>query len=94
VLLNLAATRAGARGAINFGGYSNPDLDKLIDEIGVATDPTRRNELLDRAAGILRHDVAYVPLHQQEMLWAARDGVTVEQMPDGTLPLRLVRTQR
>ena len=91
VLLNLLATRRGAAGAANFGGYSNPALDRLIEQIGVATDPPARAALLTQAAGIVADDMAYVPLHQQEMLWGARAGVSAVQMADGMLPLRLVR---
>lgn len=91
VLLNLVASRSGSQGAINFGGYANPDLDRVIERIGVESDPAARIALLDDAAETIHHDVAYVPLHQQEMLWGARDGVSVGQMPDGMLPLRLVR---
>ena len=91
VLFNLAATRSGSRGAINFGGYSNPELDRLIDLIGVETVASTRAALLGDAAAILQRDVAYVPLHQQELVWGLRSGISVGQMPDGMLPLRLVR---
>ena len=31
---------------------------------------------------VARDDVAYIPLHQQPLAWAVRDGVDVPQFPD------------
>lgn len=94
VLTNLVGTRGGARGAINYGGYSNPKLDTLLDAIGVATDHTARLGLIDDAARIVQQDFAYVPLHQQVLLWGCKDTLDVPQGADGFLQLRLVRTAR
>jgi peptide/nickel transport system substrate-binding protein len=87
VLLNLAHTRDGTRGLFNNGGYSNADLDRLTDRIAVETDPAARQRMISEAAAILREDAAYVPLHQQQIVWAARQGVEIVQTPDNYIQL-------
>jgi peptide/nickel transport system substrate-binding protein len=92
-LFNLAGTRDGTRGVFNNGGYSSPRLDALIDRIGVETDAARRQAMIGEAAGILRDDVAYVPLHQQQVVWAARPNVEITQTADNYIQLRFARVQ-
>jgi peptide/nickel transport system substrate-binding protein len=92
-LVNLAATpnKDAHRGDANFGGYSNPALDKLIAEIATAADTGQRRQLLHRALALVKDDIAYIPLHQQDLVWAARDNVDLVQQGDGAFPLRYVR---
>ncbi len=90
-LFNLAGTRNGMRGVFNDGGYSNPAFDKLLDEIAVETDLAKRNAGIVHAAKLLHDDAAFLPLHQQTVVWATRSNVEVSQFPDNTFPLRLVR---
>ncbi len=91
VLVNLAATRGTARGAINYGGVSDPALDALIAAIGTETDPAARAALIDRATRAIQAAFAYIPLHQQRLLWGVRAGAEVPQSADGFLQLRLAR---
>ena len=92
VLLNLAAKRDGARGAINYGGFADPGLDALIDRIGREGDARAREGLLSQAAEMLQRSWAYIPLHQQMLVWGAKADVDVPQTADGRLQLRLVRS--
>jgi len=94
-LVNLAATRSPARhqGEYNIGGYSNPDLDQLLDAIETETDPGKRRDELSQALAIVKNDIAYVPLHQQDVVWAARDTIELAQPADGSFPLRYVRVK-
>ena len=93
VLLNLAHTRDGTRGVFNNGGYSNPRLDQLTDRIAVETDAAARQRMISEAAAILREDAAYAPLHQQQIVWAARQGVEMAQTADNYIQLRHTRIQ-
>ena len=88
---NLAASRNGARGVFNSAGYSNPQFDTLVDRIAVETDPARRQRLISEASTVLRDDVAFIPLHQQQIVWAVRSGWTVVQTADNYFQLRHVR---
>ncbi len=90
-LFNLAGTRDGTRGVFNNGGYSNPRFDALLDQIAVETTPARRQELITQATRVLQEDVAYIPLHQQQVVWASRTNVTLVQQADNGFPLRSVR---
>ena len=77
----------------NNGGYSNPNLDRLTDRIAVETDQAARQRMISEAARILRDDAAYVPLHQQQIVWAARQGVEMAQTADNYIQLRHTRMQ-
>jgi peptide/nickel transport system substrate-binding protein len=92
-LLNLAATRSDAThaGTFNIGGYSNGDLDLLLAQSQAEMSPEKRLALLRRALVLVRDDVAYIPLHQQDLVWAARDDVELVQRPDDSFVLRYVR---
>ena len=90
-LFSLAASRNGSRGVFNNGGYSNPAFDTLVDSIAVETDTAKRQALISQASKLLIDDVAYLPLHQQQIVWAARQGVEVPQTADNYIQMRLVR---
>jgi peptide/nickel transport system substrate-binding protein len=47
--------------------------------------------LIDEAARIVQEDVATIPLHQQVIVWAARDNVDVVQPADDAFYLRWVK---
>jgi peptide/nickel transport system substrate-binding protein len=89
MLSNLGQTRSAdfRDGAWNDGGYSNPVLDDLIKNISVELDSEKRNELISQALTIVRDDFAYIPLHQQIVVWASR--ANVELAPLGTNDFQL-----
>jgi peptide/nickel transport system substrate-binding protein len=89
-LYSLLGTRAGGRGEVNVSGYSNPVLDDLIEKIGVETDQAKRDGLIDDAAKILQHDLPTIPLHQQVIVWAAKNSVDVAQPADNFFPFRYI----
>jgi peptide/nickel transport system substrate-binding protein len=82
-----AATK---KGMFNAGGYSNPALDKLADAIEQETDKTKRDAMIAEATKLYVNDYAYIPLHQQAVVWAARKNVSVVQLADNSFPLRFV----
>ena len=90
LLSDVAATRTKTVGGLNAGGYSSPAFDAVLPKIGSELDPAKRNAFIADAVTILRNDVAYVPLHQQPITWAARKGVDLKQSPDNSLRLWLV----
>ncbi len=93
-LANVLATRdRRGRGDFNAGGYSNPKLDDLLDAIQIENDGQKRLALLREALQIAKEDVATIPLHQQVLVWAARDNVELVQPADNYFPLRYVRVR-
>jgi len=69
----------------NGGGYGNPRVTELSRMITSETDAAKRQGMIDEAFGIVRDDVAYIPLHQQALSWGVRKGVTVAQRADNAL---------
>ena len=92
-LYTLLGTRDGKRGEVNSGGYSNPTLDLLIEKIGVETDQTERNAMIRQSIEILQKDVATVPLHQQVIVWGAKQNIELAQPADNFFPYRYVQVR-
>ena len=90
-LYNIMGTRGGARGVFNSGGWSNARYDALVDQIAVETDPAKRQQLINEAMRLHADEVGHIPLHQQVVVWAARNNITLQQMADNYFPLRYVR---
>ncbi|WMC09777.1 ABC transporter substrate-binding protein [Oceanimonas pelagia] len=76
--LTMTRNEETGRGQYNCGHYSNPALDKLIEEANLETDGARRESMLQQAEKMLYDDAAFVPLHWQNLAWGARDGVQAE----------------
>ena len=87
---NLAGTRNGVRGVFNDGGWSNAEFDKLSDAMSVEIDPGKRQEMINAASKMIYDDVAFIPLHQQTVVWAAKSNIELQQLADNTFPLRYV----
>ncbi len=92
-LYNQAGTRSGTRGIFNDGGYSNPKFDALLDQIAVQTDPAKRDAEILAASQILKDDAAFMPLHQQVVVWATRKNVDLVQLADNAFPLMFVNVK-
>jgi len=92
-LFNLAGSRNGTRGVFNDGGYSNPKFDRTLDEIAIETDATKRQQQILDVSKILHDDAAFIPLHQQIVVWAARNNIELQQLSDNTFPLRYVHVK-
>jgi peptide/nickel transport system substrate-binding protein len=69
----------------NGGGYGNSKVTELSRMITSEVDEEKRQAMIDEAFTIVRDDVGYIPLHQQALSWAVRDGVSVEQRADNAL---------
>ena len=65
-------------------------MDELVDRIGVETDPPKRDVMIGEAVKILQHELPIIPLHQQVIVWAAKQNVDVAQPADNVFPYRYV----
>jgi peptide/nickel transport system substrate-binding protein len=73
----------------NYGGYSNPEVDKLLDEARVKSDPKERKAIYEKAAGILLTDDPYLYLYHRKVLIAHSTKVQgYKQVPDGLIRLQ------
>src|SRR6056297_2688737 len=68
------------RGQYNSGYYSNPEVDRLTIASLTETDPQKRAEMLQRVEQILYEEAAFIPFHWQDLAWAARKGVMIEDV--------------
>jgi peptide/nickel transport system substrate-binding protein len=87
----LAVTRKDKTGLFNVGGYSNERLDELAKKIQVELDAEKRNDRIAKALTLLKEDFAYIPLHQQVVVWASRANVDLAQTGDNFFQLRFVK---
>jgi peptide/nickel transport system substrate-binding protein len=58
------------------------ELSRMITS---EVDQDKRQAMIDEAFTIVKDDIGYIPLHQQALSWAVRDGVSVEQRADNAL---------
>ena len=65
-------------GQYNSGGYCNRRVDDLLRQAAGQTEPAQRARLLQEIEKILYRDAAFVPLHWQNLAWAAKRSLAVE----------------
>jgi peptide/nickel transport system substrate-binding protein len=73
------------KGFFNYGRYSNPKLDALIDAAAVELNVDKRKELIREALAEHNANVHHVPLHRQVIPWAMRSNVHVIHRADNWL---------
>ena len=91
-LFNIMASRSkeAGTGLFNVGGYSNKRVDELTKMIQVETNPEKRMAEIAEAMKIHKDEFGHIPLHQQTVVWAARDNIDLVQLADNFFPLRYV----
>ena len=67
-------------GQYNSGNYCNKEVDRLVLASQGETDEAKRAAMLQKVEQILYDDAAFVPLHWQNLAWAARKGVGIEKV--------------
>ena len=77
-LRSLLATfnRDKGLGAVNWGRYSNPKVDYLIEQALQQVDDDNRRIMLQRATELSMQDLGIMPIHFQYTVWATTKGVT------------------
>jgi peptide/nickel transport system substrate-binding protein len=66
----------------NYGRYSNPQFDKLVDTFRVEQDKPKRDAMIREALLILNTELPVLPLHQAIIPWAMRKNVTAVFPPN------------
>ncbi|WP_417768367.1 ABC transporter substrate-binding protein [Stappia sp.] len=69
-------------GQVNRGSYSNPDVDALIDKADSTPRVEERDAHLQAVTKILLEDIPMIPVHYEQDIYAARDGVTFTPRTD------------
>ena len=88
VVSALYQTRSGIDGTFNATGYSNPELDKMIDGLAALTDEARRNAMIAKIWAILQAETIYIPLHHQTLAYAMKDGWNIPTSPQDRIDMR------
>jgi peptide/nickel transport system substrate-binding protein len=83
--------KATGQGSYNYGRYSNPKLDALIDSAAVEMNADKRRDTIRQA--LLEHNAQahHVPLHRQMIPWAMRQNVTAVHRADNVLVFEVVK---
>lgn len=75
-------------GGINDSKFSNPEVDRLLNEARTSTDTAKRKESYDAARAILNDELPIVYLYHQTWIWALSDKVDgFTPYPDGMIRL-------
>jgi peptide/nickel transport system substrate-binding protein len=91
MLFNIIGSRTVPGGGLfNVGGYSNKRVDELTRMIQGETDAAKRMAEISEAMKIHKEEFGHIPLHQQAVVWAARDTIDLVQLADNFFPLRYV----
>ena len=69
-------------GAWNWGRYTNPKLDKLIEQALDTVDDTKREALAREAGALAAAEVAIIPLYHQIVTWAMKKSITYQARTD------------
>jgi len=78
-------------GDYNWGNYSYPEFDALIDDAKGDTDAKRRQATIIKAMKFHHDNVLHIPLHLQVIPWASRANVEVIHRADNWLQATWVK---
>ena len=69
ILLQMIKTKTDVAGVFNWGGWSYPEIDKLVTEASTEMDRAKRIALQTEALNMVKKEIILLPLHQQPMSW-------------------------
>ncbi len=76
-------------GGINDSKYSDPEMDRLLDEARLSNDPAVRKESYDAAIALQQRDMPIIYLYHPVWIWALDDKVEgFTPYPDGMIRLQ------
>ncbi len=76
--LTMTRNEETGKGQYNCGHYSNPEVDKLVDDSNLETDPAKRAQMLQKVEATLYNEAAFVPLHWQNLAWGAKSTLHIK----------------
>ncbi|RED12750.1 ABC transporter substrate-binding protein [Pontivivens insulae] len=81
----LVHTRGENFGSWNGTGYSNPDLDGMIQSLASETDLEARNATIGEIWETVQSETIYLPVHHQVLNWGMADRVVTTVDPEDTV---------
>jgi peptide/nickel transport system substrate-binding protein len=83
-------TRKPPDGQVNFGQWSSPQFDALVNQLKTEVDPAKRQRLYHDALRIARDEAADLRLYHQTVVWAMRKNVDAHLRSDNFVNLKWV----
>jgi peptide/nickel transport system substrate-binding protein len=68
-------------GVFNGAAFSNPEIDKLLQSTADIVDPEERKQTLQKLNKMAMDNIAWIPLHYQEDLYAIQQGKGIKFQP-------------
>ncbi len=81
------------KGAYNYGRFSDPALDRLIDAAAVEMDPAKRKQLIVDALALQNREYRHIVLHRQKLSWIAKKNVTPVLLPSNIVRVEWIRVE-
>jgi peptide/nickel transport system substrate-binding protein len=78
----------GGGSSWNHGGYSNPEVDRLVKLIEAETDPEKRRAMMREVHRLHAEDVGHIPLYNPPIPWVMRTNIEVQHRADNQLRAR------
>jgi len=78
--LSMTPNKDTGMGAYNSGNYSNKTVDETTVAANKETDNDKRSVMLKSIEKTIYDDAGFIPLHWQNLAWAARKGVEIEEI--------------
>ncbi len=82
------------QGASNWGHYSNPAVDKALQDATAEFDEAKRRAILENSVKVVSDDVGIIPLFHYQNIWAARKGLKVEPLVSDRTAAMMVTKQK
>jgi peptide/nickel transport system substrate-binding protein len=78
------------RGALNWGRYANPAVDRALDDAMMTFDDGARRRILEHSAELVSEDVGVIPLFHYQIIWASRRGLLVKPLTSDRTAAQMV----
>jgi peptide/nickel transport system substrate-binding protein len=70
-------SREGTRGSWNATGYSNKDVDAMIQTLSGETDIAKRDATIAKIWALVKEEAIYLPIHHQQLSYAMKNDVEI-----------------
>ncbi len=84
---------ASQKGFYNYGRFSDPALDKLIDAASIEMDANKRKQLIVDALDLETREHRYIVLHRQKLAWIAKKNVVPVPMSSNNVRVEWINVQ-
>ena len=84
---------ATQKGFYNYGRFSDPELDRLIDAASVEMNPVNRKRLIVDALALQTKEFRHIVLHRQVLTWVAKNNVVPVLTPDNNVRVQWIRVE-